>query len=72
MLAVGVADLVAVGSSGAGLGDLVIDLPEEEFAEVVRHARTAGLSLEEYARQAIRIYLGLTPAPRGMEGGPEL
>jgi hypothetical protein len=50
----------------------VINLPAEEFAEVVRHARAAGLSVEEYARQAIRSYLGLTAARRGVKPGPSL
>ncbi len=57
---------------GAGTNDLVIDLPEEEFAEVEQHARARGLSVEQYAREAIRIYLGLSPARRGVDRGPEL
>lgn len=67
------ADVVsAVSGGGAGREGLVIDLPEEEFAEVARRARAAGLSVEDYARQAIRIYLGLALVRRVVEPGPSL
>jgi hypothetical protein len=44
--------------------DLVIDLPEEELAEVERRAQASGLSVEQWARQAIRSYMGITASPR--------
>ncbi len=66
-------DLVPTASSGGAEREgLVIDLPEEEFAEVARLAQAAGLSVEEYARRAIRIYLGLAPVQRGVETGPSV
>jgi hypothetical protein len=68
-----VTDLVPTASSGdADREGPVIDLTEEEFAEVARYAQAAGLSVEEYARQAIRIYLGLAPGQRGVESGPSV
>lgn len=40
--------------------DLVIDLTDEELADAGQRAQASGLSVEQWARQAIRTYLGLT------------
>jgi hypothetical protein len=53
------------GSAGlGGWNDFVIDLPDEELADPKRRAQASGLSVEQWARQAIRSYLGLAAPPR--------
>jgi len=53
------------GPDGHGSwNDLVIDLPDHELADVERCAQASGLSVDQWAHQAIRIYLGLAAPPR--------
>lgn len=51
--------------------DLLVDLPDEELDDLRRFAAKAGVTLERYAREAIRMHLGLpvaqhTNAPGGV------
>ena len=48
--------------------DLVLELADNEIEELRRHARARGVSVEEYARDAIHEYLAAAPGAWTADG----